>query len=78
LSIDTSTTIALTTLPAIILWVGGDGLSIHIFIMAAVLVEAMTGIVKSILVSLVMSRGSNAIHDLLKKLNRRSEQERIW
>jgi hypothetical protein len=38
----------------------------------------MTGIVKSIFVSLVMSRGSNAIHDLLKKLNRRSEQERIW
>lgn len=106
-------------------------MSIQVFIMAAVLVEALTGLVKSLLsamgfklpdwvdqtislllamafaflgridffalvsqvtqvdlhlpaalgmlvAGLVMSRGSNGVHDLFKKLNPRPAEKRIW
>ena len=106
-------------------------MSLHVFIMAAVLVEGLTGIVKSVLTGfglklqawmdqaaslviamaiaimgrmdffavlsqtvqidlqfpavfgmvlsgLVLSRGSNAVHDLFKKMNPHVEGKRIW
>ncbi len=116
---------------ALIPWVGGDRMSLHVFILAAVLIEGLTGIVKSILTGfglklqtwmdqaislvlamamatvgkmdffvilsqvieinlqfpaifgmilsgLVLSRGSNAIHDLFKTMNPQAEGKRIW
>ncbi len=106
-------------------------MSLHVFVLAAVLVEGLTGIVKSVLTGLgqklpdwvdqaislvlglavsilgkidffavissviqvnlqfpvifgmilsglVLSRGSNAVHDLLKNLNPAVEDKRIW
>ena len=106
-------------------------MTIQVFVMVAVLVEAVTGVVKSVLTALglklqdwvdqaislvlamavafmgridffavvsqaiqvdlrfpaalgmflaglIMSRGSNAVHDILKKLNPQLENRRIW
>jgi len=109
----------------------GDRVTIQVFAIVAVLVEALTGVTKAVLTSLglklqdwadqaislvfamamafmgridffalvsqaihvdlgfpaffgmflsglIMSRGSNAVHDILKKLNPQQEMMRIW